>query len=132
LPHATARDHQVELVGGDIAAGVAHLDDHLLALDQLGAGIVGIVLTLTSKLDAVALPAIRVGFCDVSVRNALANRLGRLVVAGVSAAARAGALRVARLARPVLTAAMTVGLRAMGLTAVPVARGVAVARGHVW
>src|SRR5262245_21397639 len=40
LTDAAAGDHHVELVARDVAAGVAHLDDHLLALDELRAGIV--------------------------------------------------------------------------------------------
>src|SRR5690606_11338087 len=130
LADAAAGHHEIELVAGDVAPGVRHLHDHLLALDGLGAGIVGVVLALARELDAVTLAAVRIGLGDVAVGETIRDGLGRFVVTSEGAAAVASAVRVAGPLNAVLAAAVTIELRTMRLAAVPVTGREALAAVH--
>ena len=120
--HSTTGDHQVELVASDVATGVAHLDDHLFALDELGADVVGVVVSHARKLDAITSAAIGIGLGNVPVGETFGHGVGGFVVTGERASAVAGAGAIARVGDPILAALVAVGLRAVRLAAVPVAR----------
>src|SRR5690606_25449328 len=122
LPYTAAGDHQVKLIVGHIAAGVAHLDDHLLAGDQLGPWVVGVVFALSGELNAVAAPTVSIGLGDVPVREALRHLIRRLAVAGKGSSALTRTRLISGARNSVAAALLSVELGAVRLAAVPVTR----------
>jgi hypothetical protein len=139
---AAARGQDVKLAAADVVADVGGLDDHGLALEGVGAGILGVVVAGAGELELVAAAAdVALGrHSGEAVGEGVADRPRVIAITGEGAAlierlaGGGGGVGGAEAVVGLVAAGEWIGLRvhvggpaAVGLATVPITGGVAVA-----